>query len=114
MNADIRVRGTGGTAGETLPSPAAITQADKLVLSIRPEKFALGGPGAPTFTGEFLDAVFNGPTVTVSVRVGETTLTVNVLNDGEFPIPEKGSQTQLYLKKGGAALIPLREGDGNE
>jgi iron(III) transport system ATP-binding protein len=100
LGAEIDARAT----GEALPET-------QYMLSIRPECIVPCALEEATFIGEFLDAVFNGATITITSRVEGTLLTACILNDGMVTLPTRGGTLGLRVKVGGATLVALSEGN---
>jgi iron(III) transport system ATP-binding protein len=86
---------------------------DELILSIRPEGLSLCDPGKSTFQGEFIDAVFNGATITITAIVGESIITASILNDEGVILPQKGQSLGLSLKKRGGYVVSKSQGSSN-
>jgi iron(III) transport system ATP-binding protein len=92
-----------------MDAPGETEYGDLPSLCIRPEGIATCPPGEGIFDGVFVDAVFNGATVTVSLRVGDCVLVAGILNDGDSILPSPGGRIGLRLKERGATLVASPE-----
>jgi iron(III) transport system ATP-binding protein len=96
-----------------IDAPGETDYGDSPSLCIRPEGIATCPSGEGIFDGVFVDAVFNGATVTVTVRVGDVILVAGILNDGNSILPSPGGRMGLRLKERGATLVASHEETGN-
>jgi putative spermidine/putrescine transport system ATP-binding protein len=94
--------------GQRLKTAAVVERKDgALTLMLRPEQLHLGViEGENQLTGKVDNVAFLGSIIRILVRVGDSILTLDVLNERGHTLPKRGDTTMLSFPPDGCWVLP--------